>query len=114
MAADEERDDGEATDLPPDLAEVTEAIDAVMEPPLPPEWVLPADRSVPPERSRGSKPLQPRADTERTLGLEVGRLFGLNPRMLVDPDATPPPPRPRPPTEDPAGDAGGDEDGPAG
>ena len=107
MAADEEREDEEMTGLPPDLAEITEAIDAVMEPPLPPEWVLPA------ERSRGSKPLQPRADTERTLGLEVGRLFGLNPRMLVDPDATTPPSRPRSATDDDAGEFGDDEDGTA-
>ena len=99
MAADEEQDD-ERAGGPPDPAGMDEALDAMMAPPMPPERKQPPGREGPPERSRGSKPLQPRADTERTLGLEVGRLFGLNPRLLVDPETAKPPPRRQPPPGD--------------
>jgi hypothetical protein len=47
----------------------------------------PAPEAWEPPPSRG--PRRPSADTDKTLGLEVSRLFGLNPRLLVDPEPGP-------------------------
>ena len=57
--------------------DVDEDEDVEAEPPAPEAWEPPPSRS----------PRRPSADTDKTLGLEVSRLFGLNPRLLVDPES---------------------------
>jgi hypothetical protein len=42
----------------------------------------------PPESRRGHAPRR-RVDTEQAIGLEVARLFGISPRLLVTPRAKP-------------------------
>ena len=84
--------DGEERDPAANVAgaEVDDPLGAMLgeEPDLPP---APTGRP-----SRGSPALRPRDDTEKTLALEMGRLFGINPRTLVSPDAGG---RPRPDTD---------------
>lgn len=91
MSTDGEHED-EGGAGPDDLGEVDESLDALLTPEPPP----------PERRSRGSAPLKPSAHTEKTLGLELGRLFGVNPRLLVDPEAAARPSRRPDDTADPA------------
>jgi hypothetical protein len=99
MPADEERDD-EGGAGRADPAEGDESLDALLTGEPPGE---PAPPEAPERPSRGSAPLKPSAHTEKTLGLELGRLFGLNPRLLVDPEPAraPEPPRRPDDTADP-------------
>ncbi len=106
MAADEESDAEEMTGLP-GTADLDESLDAMMAPSTPPEDERSSEGDGPLRLSRGAAPLRPTADTEKTLGLEVGRLFGINPRLLVDPGSAA---RPRLPAEDAPGEDDGGED----
>jgi hypothetical protein len=61
-----------------------------------------------PEKRRPLPPRPGSRDSEKALGLEVAKLFGLSPRDLV---ARPSPPADRPKTQPDGGEAsGGDED----
>jgi hypothetical protein len=42
-----------------------------------------------PQRARRAAPRPPGGDTEKALGLEVARLFGLSPRLLMAPRPAP-------------------------
>ncbi|MGH9042843.1 MAG: hypothetical protein ACRDZ3_21730 [Acidimicrobiia bacterium] len=112
MAADEERETEEPDELPAfDDGDMMAGLDELAPPDdasrqRPPETDRAAARQQPPEPPRGSSALRPRDDTEKGLALEMGRLFGMNPRQLVDPGA---PATPRRPAEGSEGDAEADD-----
>ncbi|MGH8976217.1 MAG: hypothetical protein ACRD0C_23760 [Acidimicrobiia bacterium] len=57
-----------------------------------------------PRRASRPAPVTSRSNTEKAMALELARLVGVSPRLLVNPD---PAPKPDPPA---AGDTTGDEE----
>ena len=73
---------------------------------------------APRERAARPVPMTSRADTEKALALEMARLIGVSPRLLVSPDPEPAATTPSdpPPSGDPAAaaDSAAEDDGATG